>query len=82
MDTIKWLENILSQCENFTITEALKESKNTFDLLCIINYLLDNVIDLTRYEIETKQEQKDFEELKKIKDKILKIKNRNINMEG
>ena len=41
-------------------------------------YLLDDIIDLTRYNIETEQEQKDFEELQKIKGKILIIKNNNV----
>ena len=68
----------LQQYENFTITESLKESKNTFDLLCIINYLLDDVIDNIRYELETNEDKKDFETLKKIKDDILQIKNRNL----
>lgn len=72
------LIEILEKYEIFTITEALKDCKSIFDLLCIINYLLGDVIDLTRYNIETEQEQKDFEELQKIKDKILVIKNNNI----
>lgn len=80
MDLIEWLSNIIerNQIENFTIVEALKECKNTFDLLCIVNYLLDNIIDLTRYEIETEQQQKDFNELIKVKDIILNIKNKNV----
>lgn len=72
------LIEILEKYEIFTITEALKDCKSIFDLLCIINYLLGDVIDLTRHNIETEQEQKDFEELQKIKDKILVIKNNNI----
>ena len=72
------LIEILEKYENFTITEALKDCKSIFDLLCIINYLLDDIIDLTRYNIETEQEQKDFEELQKIKGKILIIKNNNV----
>lgn len=78
MDYIAYLSQILKKFENFTISESLKESKNTFDLLCIVNYLLENIIDLTRYEIEIEQQAKDFEDLKKIKDKILLIKNNNI----
>lgn len=73
-DLLKVLENK----ENYTITQALKETKSTFDLLCIINYILYDIIDETRYNIENKQQQKDFEDLQKIKDKILSIKNRNI----
>ena len=72
------LIEILEKYENFTITESLKDCKSIFDLLCIINYLLGDVIDLTRHNIETEQEQKDFKELQKIKDKILVIKNNNI----
>ena len=72
------LEKILENKENYTITQALKETKSTFDLLCIINYILYDIIDETRYNIENKQQQKDFEDLQKIKDKILSIKNRNI----
>ena len=72
------LIEILEKYEIFTITEALKDCKSIFDLLCIINYLLGDVIDLTRHNIETEQEQKDFKELQKIKDKILVIKNNNI----
>ena len=78
MDYIKYLSQILENFENFTISEAIKESKNVFDLLCIVNYLLDNIVELARYEIETDQQQQDFEELQKIKDKILIIKNNNI----
>lgn len=76
--SIEDLANILEKYESFTITEALTECKNTFDLLCIVNYLLDNIINLTRYELETEQQRQDFEELKKIKDKILIIKNNNV----
>lgn len=68
----------LEQYANFTITESLKQSKNTFDLLCIVNYLLDDIIDNTRHEIETNEDKKDFETLKKIKDDILQIKKRNL----
>lgn len=68
----------LQQYENFTITESLKDCKDTFDLLCIINYLLDDVIDNIRYELETNEDEKDFETLKKIKDDILQIKKRNL----
>lgn len=71
------LIEILEKYENFTITEALKESKSVYDLLCIINNILYDVIDLTRYELETEEQKQDFEELKKIKDKILIIKNKN-----
>lgn len=76
--SIEDLANILEKHENFTITEALTECKNTFDLLCVVNYLLDNIIELSRYELETEQQKQDFEELKKIKDKILYIKNNNV----
>ena len=72
------LIEILEKHENFTITEALKDCKSIFDLLCIINYLLYDIIDLIRYNIESEQEKKDFEELQKIKNKILIIKNNNI----
>ena len=72
------LIEILEKYENFTITEALKDCKSIFDLLCIVNYLLDDIIDLTKYNIETEQEQKDFEELQKIKNKIRIIKNNNV----
>ena len=73
------LIKILEEKENFTITEALTQtSKTPFDLLCIINYLLADILDLTRYERETEQDEKDYQELIKIKDKILEIKNRNI----
>ena len=74
------LIEILEKYENFSITEALKDCKSIFDLLCIINYLLDDIIDLTRYNIEIEQEQKDFNELIKIKDKILTIKNNSLKM--
>lgn len=70
----------LEKYENFTITEALKDCKSTFDLLCIINYLLGNVIDETRNNIEDEDDQEDFNELLKIKDKILIIKTKNIKM--
>lgn len=77
-NTICELSEILKECENFTITEALyNTNKNSFDLLCIVNYLLGDILNLTRYEIETEEEEKDFQELIKIKDKILEIKNRN-----
>ena len=71
------LIEILEKYEIFTITEALKELKSPYELLCIINNILYDIINLTRYEIETKEQKKDFEELKKIKDKILIIKNKN-----
>lgn len=74
------LLKILEKYENFTITEALKDCKSTFDLLCIINYLLNDVIDETRNNIEDEDDQEDFNELIKIKDKILIIKNKNIKM--
>lgn len=79
MNTIEWLRDIIerNEIENFTIAEALKECKNTFDLLCIVGYLLDDIVNLTRYEIETEQQQKDFNELIKVKDIILNIKNKN-----
>lgn len=77
-NTICELAEILKECENFTIAEALYNTdKNSFDLLCIVNYLLGDILNLTRYEIETEEEDKDFQELIKIKDKILEIKNRN-----
>lgn len=77
-NTICELAEILKECENFTIAEALYNTdKNSFDLLCIVNYLLGDILNLTRYEIETEEEEKDFQELIKIKDKILEIKNRN-----
>lgn len=63
------LLDILEKHENFTITEALKDCKNTFDLLCIINYILDNIID---------EEKNNFaiDELVEIKNKILNTKNK------
>lgn len=67
----------LKDYENFTIVEALKETKTTFDLLSIINYLLYDILDSIQYEIETEEEKQDFKELQKIKDKILIIKNKN-----
>lgn len=77
MNTIEWLRDIIerNQIENFTITEALKECKSTFDLLCIVNYLLDDIIDLIRidlirYEKGTIIEQQNFNRLLKIKDMI------------
>lgn len=76
MNTIEWLRDIIekNQIENFTITEALKECKSTFDLLCIVNYLLDDIIDLTECKTYTIEEQQNFKRLLKIKDMILKIK--------
>lgn len=74
------LLKIFEKYENFTITEALKDCKNTFDLLCIVNYLLSDIIDETRNNIEDEDDQKDFNELIKIKDKILIIKNKNMKM--
>lgn len=74
---ITLLLTLLENYENFTITEALKETKTAFELLEIVNYLLYNIIDLTRYELKTEEQKRDFEELKKIKDKILIIKNKN-----
>ena len=74
------LLEVLEKYENFTITEALKDCKSTFDLLCIINYLLGDVIDETRKNIEGEDDQDDFNEHLKIKDKILTIKNKNIKM--
>lgn len=77
-NTICELAEILKECENFTIAEALYNTdKNSFDLLCIVNYLLCDILNLTGNEIETEEEEKDFQELIKIKDKILEIKNRN-----
>ena len=67
---------ILQKSECFTITEVLNQTKSDFELLTIINYLLYNIIDNIRYNIETEEEKKDFEELTKIKDKILNIKNK------
>ena len=78
MDTVGYLANILEQCEAFTISEAINKSKNTFDMLCVVNYLLGDIIDATRYEIETEQQQIDYNNLIKIKDVILNIKNNNI----
>ena len=77
MDTVEFLANILEQCENFTISEAINQSKNAFDVLSIVNYLIGDVIDATRYEIETEQQQIDYNNLIKIKDVILNIKNNN-----
>lgn len=72
------LIKILEEKENFTIAEALyNTNKTNFDLLCIINYILGDVLRLTAYELETEQDEKDYKELIKIKNKILEIKNRN-----
>lgn len=78
MDTIQWLGNILKQCEAFTISEAISKYKEPFDTLCIVNYLISDIIDLTRNELETEQDVLYFNELIEIKDKILKIKNANL----
>lgn len=78
MNYIEYLANILENFEAFTISEAINESKSSFDVLCIINYLLGDIIDATRYEIENEQQQQQFNELMKIKDKILMIKNNNM----
>lgn len=78
MDIVEYLSNILEQCEAFAISEAINHSKNTFDMLCIVNYLLDNILNNTRYEIETEQQQHDYNKLIEIKDNILQIKNNNI----
>jgi len=78
MDTVEFLSNILEQCEAFTISEAINRSKNSFDVLCVINYLIGDVIDATRYEIETEQQQSDYNKLIEIKDIILNIKNNNM----
>lgn len=77
MNTVEWLKDIIerNKIENFTITEALKECKSTFDLICIVNYLLDDIIDLTSFETGTIEEQQNFNRLLKIKDMIFKIKN-------
>jgi hypothetical protein len=70
------LIKILDNTENFTIAESIYQADKTpFDLLCIINYLLENIINCATYELETEQDKKDYKELIKIKDKILKIKN-------
>ena len=69
---------LLEKSENFTIAEALYSTdKTSFDLLCIINYILGDILRLTAYELETEQDNKDYKELVKIKNKILEIKNRN-----
>lgn len=77
MNTVEWLKDIIerNKIENFTITEALKECKSTFDLICIVNYLLDDIIDLTSFETGTIEEQQNFNRLLKIKNMIFKIKN-------
>ena len=74
----KYLSNILEQCEAFTISEAINEAKSPFDMLCIVNYLLGDIIDAARYEIETAQQQHDYNKLIEIKDIILNIKNNNV----
>ena len=72
------LIELLEKSENFTIAEALYSTdKTSFDLLCIINYILGDILMLTAYELETEQDNKDYKELVKIKNKILEIKNRN-----
>lgn len=72
------LIELLNNKENFTIAEAIYQTdKTSFDLLCIINYILGDILRLTAYELETEQDNKDYKELIKIKNKILEIKNRN-----
>lgn len=78
MEKLTELTELLENSENFTIAEALYNTNKTpFDLLCIINYILGDVLTLTAYELETKQDKKNYNELVKIKDKILEIKNKN-----
>ena len=78
MDNIEYLTNILEQFEPFTIAEATSNAKSAFDMLCVVNYLLDNILNNVRYEIETEQQQIDYNKLIEIKDNILQIKNNNI----
>ena len=54
------LMKILEKSECFTITEALNQTKNDFELLTIINYLLYNLIDNIRYNLESKEEKSEI----------------------
>lgn len=71
-DTAELIENL----EPYSIAQIIGENKNAFDILCTINYILADLLDLLKYNIETEEEQKDFDKLIKIKDLILEIKNK------
>lgn len=79
MNSVEYLENILEQVEPFTIAEATSKTKNAFDMLCVVNYLLYDIIDAIYYEQETERDHETFEKLQKIKDDILEIKNKYAN---
>lgn len=68
----------LDQDKLFRLSEEINEKGEAFDLLVLINCLLYDLLEKTRYNQETEQDKKTFEELQKIKDKILKIKNKYI----
>ena len=70
--------NELNQDKLFLISEKINENGNASDLLVLINCLLYDLINKIRYEQETEQDKKTFEKICKIKDQILKIKNKYI----
>ena len=79
MDNIEYLTNILEQFEAFTIAEAISNSKSAFDMLCVVNYLLYDIIDAVYYEQVTERDHATTEQLVKVKDVILEIKNKYAN---
>ena len=76
MDNIEYLTNILEQFEPFTIAEATSNAKSAFDMLCVVNYLLYDIIDAVYYEQVTERDHTTMEQLEKVKDIILEIKNK------
>lgn len=70
------LVEIFERLEPYSIAQLIGENKEPFDILCTINYLLADLLELVRYNIETEEEQKDFNELANIKDIIITIKNK------
>lgn len=72
----KEITKLIENLEPYAIAQIIGENKNSFDILCTINYILADLLDLLRYNIETEEEQKDFDKLTKIKDTILEIKNK------
>ena len=70
--------NEMDQDKLFLISEKINENGNASDLLVLINFLLYDLINKIRYEQETEQDKKTFEKICKIKDQILKIKNKYI----
>ena len=71
--------DMLDLDKDFLLAEEITDKAEPLDILQIVNNLLYNLLDLTRYDIETEEEEKDFKELEEIKDKILYIKNKYIN---